>query len=293
VSFQIFYFVRGQRVDCKQMEENHDTNTNTLNFKMVARSHISAGTLILKEEALIDIPLREESANFVYELSGVRTILSKALVSSPSEILSFLRVLLSIYPRTEDSASFTEDAEHAMKHEEIGNRILKNVHLCKSIIINTETGTSKAEARFVVFEKASFLNHSCVPNSRFSCVSESGKAYAMVTALRDVAKDDEITISYDKVLFDCKEGRKMVLKKRFPGGTCWCEACKEGSSALPTSVLFLFGKEKTSQIHQCSWCGLELGCTLVGDRYYTVFLLVSCLNCEITKYCTKECQMRH
>jgi len=68
----------------------------------------------------------------------------------------------------------------------------------------------------------SWHNHDCAPNAA-SVVGPTGEV--SITALKDIAEDEEITISYIDVREDC-EARKRALLAHY-GFECKCMRCTE------------------------------------------------------------------
>jgi hypothetical protein len=77
---------------------------------------------------------------------------------------------------------------------------------------------------FGIFPEAARLNHSCIPNCHASWNQAQGQL--CVHAIRNIAKDQELLITYDadEVLFRGRTDRMQMLRERY-GFECDCPAC--------------------------------------------------------------------
>jgi hypothetical protein len=80
-----------------------------------------------------------------------------------------------------------------------------------------------------VFPQVSFMNHSCSPNSIATVGYETGSdgssfLMASVRALKTLAVDEEVTISYYPLGINPTEIRQSVIESKF-GFLCACESC--------------------------------------------------------------------
>ncbi len=80
------------------------------------------------------------------------------------------------------------------------------------------------EEVFVLFEKASFFNHSCDPNGLLSV--DVPEHSVSVVAIKPIKKSDEVCISYisPPMLEQNKQNRREYIKQMF-GFDCRCSKC--------------------------------------------------------------------
>ncbi|CZR59739.1 uncharacterized protein PAC_09633 [Phialocephala subalpina] len=79
-----------------------------------------------------------------------------------------------------------------------------------------------------VFEGISRINHACVPNSQGNWSEGSGRFN--VHATRDIAKDEEVSLSYLSDFAALREARVEKLRSGY-GFDCGCPACDLGSES--------------------------------------------------------------
>lgn len=74
--------------------------------------------------------------------------------------------------------------------------------------------------RNIIYSFGSFFNHSCIP----SLMSRTVGNELVLTALRNIEKDEQLTISYEFFLYEKKAKRQERLKRW--GFQCNCDRCK-------------------------------------------------------------------
>ena len=104
----------------------------------------------------------------------------------------------------------------------MGERSILNIFSTNSFTI-----TSKYCGLFV---KISRINHACDPNA---CYNNNGSLEKVVTALREINKGEEITISYITNNWDVRSERRSALSSW--GFTCQCAVCLIGAMRLLTN----------------------------------------------------------
>ena len=81
-----------------------------------------------------------------------------------------------------------------------------------------------------IYPLATFFNHSCCPNVERSASYADGGETQFV-ALRDIAADEELTITYCDLSDDVVQRRDHLLRDYF--FLCACERCSREAALLP------------------------------------------------------------
>jgi len=83
-----------------------------------------------------------------------------------------------------------------------------------------------SQVRYLCFNLA-LMNHSCMENASWTFRSQTGKFF--VTSIRDIRKDEEITISYAGYSRWFTGAQRAVVFKRLWSFDCDCKACRSGT----------------------------------------------------------------
>ena len=89
-----------------------------------------------------------------------------------------------------------------------------------------------ATKQAAVFANVCRINHSCAPNSHYEWNASLGME--TVHALRDIARDEEISISYLEPVGEERAARQLKLRERF-GFECACARCSLEGDELAAS----------------------------------------------------------
>ncbi|KAI9692350.1 MAG: hypothetical protein M1822_006581 [Bathelium mastoideum] len=106
-------------------------------------------------------------------------------------------------------------------------------------------GENDHSAHVALFEYASRINHSCMPNAWHSWNHETGKHN--IQTIRDVAAGEEITTEYTDSL-DIRANRQKILK--LYGFECRCEACSNSEAELRRVKIQRLKNEEFGQFKQ-------------------------------------------
>jgi hypothetical protein len=120
-------------------------------------------------------------------------------------------------------------------------------------------GGDASNPQTALFELASFINHSCTPNSMTFTGDDQKKNFV---ALDDIEAGDEITFSY--ILLDDgynrQKHRDMLLSQRSNSFKCGCMLCQESSCEMiilrcpgnncERSIKYVFAKNKPASMDQ-------------------------------------------
>lgn len=79
------------------------------------------------------------------------------------------------------------------------------------------------DSHYILFKSCSFLNHSCIPNT-FRSYFREDSSVVFVKAIRDIEKDEEITVCYTNPLFTLQM-RQDALQLLY-SFECKCERCQ-------------------------------------------------------------------
>ncbi|KAL2425377.1 hypothetical protein ABEF91_007392 [Exophiala dermatitidis] len=101
------------------------------------------------------------------------------------------------------------------------------LRLSCAVIVNSFTLSNATfdSIGVILHPKPALLNHSCDPNAyvRFDVSETDTLGSISVHALRDIAKDEEITISYIDTTVPCKRRQQQLSERYF--FTCQCHLC--------------------------------------------------------------------
>ncbi|XP_065859470.1 methyltransferase FGSG_00040-like [Euphorbia lathyris] len=115
------------------------------------------------------------------------------------------------------------DVDNNLENEDLDKARLMNIldvnSLVEASVSSKVLGKNKDFYGYGLWVLASFINHSCIPNSRRLHI----KDYILVHVSRDVKSGEEITLPYFDVLSPL-EKRKEMLKEW--GFNCNCKRCK-------------------------------------------------------------------
>ena len=128
-----------------------------------------------------------------------------------------LQAYAQILQRTNWDVVTDECKIHNINYEHAARLALIFWNCCFKIQVGDETVSG-------IFLGAARLNHSCVPNCHVSWNRHRGEL--CVHSIRDIAKDEELLITYDadEVLFRGRRDRMQMLRERY-GFECDCPAC--------------------------------------------------------------------
>ncbi|KAH7351225.1 hypothetical protein BKA65DRAFT_397157 [Rhexocercosporidium sp. MPI-PUGE-AT-0058] len=107
-----------------------------------------------------------------------------------------------------------------------------------------------------IYEFASRINHSCVPNSSFSFTKEG---HIVFFATRDIKKGIEITHDYKGAFGTAEMRRKKTLDEY--GFVCQCTACKDNIVISPTHFINAFRSGQLSEVK-------SQGTTVLGGQTF-------------------------
>lgn len=123
-----------------------------------------------------------------------------------------------------DMGIFGQEANNSTRFSKLdGNRVLSILDvnsLVEDSISAKVLGKNSDYYGIGLWVLASFLNHSCIPNTRRLHVGD----YVIVHASRDVKAGEELTIAYFDVLSPLDKRKDMMLKSW--GFDCICKRCK-------------------------------------------------------------------
>ncbi|SMQ54278.1 unnamed protein product [Zymoseptoria tritici ST99CH_3D7] len=177
-------------------------------FGLFAISDISAGTRIICETPLLEIPQNQLHSAWLYycKLTPQAKAIYDALCDFAPSNLDFDQAV-RIPNDCPDKAGMWAAQVHAMKIFSVNSFRLYNGHLG-------------------VFALASRLNHSCVPNVHFHSNAQLGKS--TVHAARDIQAGEELLGNYigAQIAYKTRAQRTKHLHLNY-GFLCQCPACSD------------------------------------------------------------------
>ena len=132
----------------------------------------------------------------------------------------------------------------------MGERSILNIFSTNSFTITSKFGG--------LFVRISRINHACDPNA---CYNNCGSLEKVVTALREIKKGEEITISYIINNWDVRSERRSAL-------SCWGFLCSCAVCVLTCFHLACFGRHGRTLL---LWFLISLGAWLVTFAVWRLF----------------------
>lgn len=141
---------------------------------------------------------------------------------APGAILSAYRSLTDAQREAFDSLDFDppdSEEEQGLNQEELDDYSASEPYILKMMLANYTAN----QIGGCVCTKISQLNHDCLPNCQIAWNAGIGKV--TVHAVRDIAKEEELTISYIDGANMTKDSRQEKLNEW--GFQCRCKACAD------------------------------------------------------------------
>jgi hypothetical protein len=181
---------------------------------------LKRGTRILADKPLLIVPVAE------YYESDIKEPFSK--LSKEEQALYFS--LHSAHGQNPENwpkhiHPLVSSREKCRIEEQHNARVAKE----PSLVSIFQTNCMELDGGAAIFPNAARFNHSCNPNACFTWNPAIGKE--TIHAMRDIEKDEEITLSYCDIMHD-KASRRWELKHY--GFSCDCPACS-GDESDPES----------------------------------------------------------
>lgn len=234
--------------------------------RVIAKGDIPKNTLLYSGDAIMTY--RRLKPEMTALLCSLRSL-------DMSELYILHRVLDDLYPREQNDLR-----EYlSRKYQGISKEFVESITRgdCFENIIEAKAMAncfSSSEEYLCVYGLGSKFNHSCTPN----CCNFTNRDHTLrITAIRDIKKGEECTITYEHVILDVKDPslrKKLMLRDHY--FICECPSCttnaRTDNSAYSSYML--------SVLRQCVCC-LEFS------------LLYRCGRCKKSSYCSKTCQREH
>jgi hypothetical protein len=173
-------------------------------FGLFASQHIARGKRMLAEQPLISIDNKGPdilAAAAKLSSSQRRVLLELSLNEANKSILSLIYATWKSFPA-------------------LGS-VLQNRDIL-NIFYNNNFALGDEDDRRAVFPTVARINHSCVPNAQGNFNTNLGTF--TIHALRDIATQEEITISYLGDQLALRQARQAHLQRGY-GFACGCELC--------------------------------------------------------------------
>ena len=235
--------------DLMQMLKDEKLNNNLTNFsdyknpkidfnfesqkgiKVTAKEKIKKGELIFVEKALVS-SFRKPNQNTIFN-NSLNFSNNNSSPAKQVELINKLTEKISKYPLDNEKFYYLYD----------GTNLELNIEQRKNFLIEQENGTKKVTkekitgvikhnkyvvGRYIIFYNeicigvwgyASFLNHSCLPNTTFFAIGD----FYLSLAIQDINIGDEITSSYCSLALSYDERQEKLMK--YWGFNCNCELC--------------------------------------------------------------------
>jgi hypothetical protein len=181
-------------------------------FGVFATQPIARGTRIIADRILLSVDNRDTSVlDAAARLSpeDLRGLLSLSMNNAKRKSLGYLAT--AVWGSFPSLASITQ------------SRDILNV------FYNNNFSLSGPNGRQAVFLTVARLNHSCVPNAQGNLNTALPGSQFTIHALREIAEEEEITISYLHGELGIRSARQRRLKDGY-GFECACEICSANDS---------------------------------------------------------------
>lgn len=190
---------------------------------IIARADIPRSTIIIEERPLFILrwsalqPKRRQSDGTV--------------VSGPPWQIAVNTLRQKLTPQQQaiyDALSYAHESLSAFDR----NQIFMSPDMERTIMrFNTNALELGMDSKDLgVFQTCSRLNHSCTPSAQFTWSEDHTM---VVTAVRDIKPDEEITISYTDLLATAEERRENLAPYGF---RCNCPACEGADATLQDAL---------------------------------------------------------
>jgi hypothetical protein len=222
------------------------------NYLVTADTNISQGSIIYRGEPLTSrASSMDENIGLEYTEWAVRIM---------QHIKGHDKYLLDLYPRY---------IQKDLNIRQITEKLSLNIFGINNTIL--------------LYIGGSKFNHSCTPNAGQNIDPVSN--IIIVYALKDIRKDEEITITYFDALStieNIKTRAEILARWKMK---CQCPSCLDQNNPQPLEYFIDIINDlndwfKNDPITNCVWCGKGK-------------IIRVCSECGIPKYCSRKCQTRH
>lgn len=184
---------------------------------VVATRLIPAGSIILKEEAILTVPdplTKGISLDFITNIVDHYTRLPAAMRQRVLDLYAYTRPVQESHIR-----DFLSTASSDCKLTEAQVNFVIRLHS----VFATNSFEKTTPSHGSLYLGASRFNHSCLPNCDYDHTSKDNFTIITVCSSRDIQPEEEITVPYINI-YESRDQRRDLTKLVW-GFLCNCPAC--------------------------------------------------------------------